>query len=79
MEQTTKTLKAGNVKLEGEVTVSGVNAAQQGLNGEPGAGMGPNVVVVESTAEYAVLEITCGCGNVTRIKCNYAAGVNAAQ
>ena len=28
--------------------------------------------IIESNSEYAILEITCGCGSKSHIQCNYA-------
>jgi len=32
--------------------------------------------VVEATGEYAVIEVTCGCGEQMQIRCNYGKGAN---
>lgn len=33
----------------------------------------PRVRVVESNAEFVVLEVTCACGAVTHVRCDYPA------
>lgn len=33
--------------------------------------------IVESNSEYAIIEITCGCGDKSLIQCNYAAVTEA--
>ncbi len=38
-----------------------------------GASTGPSVRIVQSRAEYAVLEVTCTCGQRIQIRCDYQA------
>ncbi len=43
------------------------------------AGPVPSVRVAQSHAEYAVIEVTCPCGQTTYVRCDYgAAGVPSA-
>ena len=64
-------LKSNNVKLEGRFHL---NTGQ----GSPGLAKGRNetstpvqVRVVENHPEFAVLELICGCGAKTYIRCEY--------
>ena len=41
--------------------------------GNPQAGGGQaSARVIETTAEYATIEVVCPCGTVSQIKCNYS-------
>ena len=72
MEQTRKTLKAVNVKLEGEVSLpGGSKVSQAAATAAAATTTEPGAVVIENTPEYAIIEVTCGCGNKTTIKCSY--------
>ena len=74
---TGRIIKAQNVKLDGHFRITAgltdsdtSNAtAQAGSGNAPGAALQVNIV--ESHAEYAVLEVTCSCGAKTNIKCQY--------
>jgi hypothetical protein len=37
----------------------------------PTAGAAQQARIIESNAEYAVIEITCACGTKSHIQCNY--------
>lgn len=69
-------LKHQNVKAEGRyrlpVRVSGAGPSPAAVR--PGAGpMGtPQVKLVENTADYAILEVICGCGQSLFIQCQYS-------
>jgi hypothetical protein len=64
-------LKSSNVKIEGRFH----------LNVDPGAhpapplrknpNLPPQVRIVEKHPEFAVLELTCSCGNKSYIRCEY--------
>ncbi len=38
----------------------------------PAAGACQQARIIESNAEYAIIEITCACGQKSHIQCNYA-------
>jgi len=38
----------------------------------PTAGAAQQARIIESNAEYAIIEITCACGHKSHIQCNYA-------
>jgi len=64
-------LKSNDVKLEGRFCL---NTSQ----GNPGLANGRNVIsapaqvrIVETHPEFAVIEVTCGCGTKTQIRCEY--------
>ena len=64
-------LKSNDVKLEGRFRLD----ADRGAPGRANAGNvtldQPQVLVVESHPEFAVMEVTCRCGEKTHIRCEY--------
>lgn len=64
-------LKSSDVKIEGRFHLnvdSGAHPAQQQRkNPNPP----PQVRIVEKHPEFAVLELTCSCGNKSYIRCEY--------
>ncbi len=64
-------LKSNEVKLEGHFRLD----ADRGVPGQAKAGnvtLGqPQVLVVENHPEFAVMEVTCRCGEKTHIRCEY--------
>ena len=62
-------LKAKDVELEGQLTLSIV---QQPESKQSGSALSePQVRIVESQPDFAVIEITCSCGTGMNIKCEY--------
>ncbi|MBN2136666.1 MAG: hypothetical protein JW720_02555 [Sedimentisphaerales bacterium] len=68
----------GNILKSAEVTVSGsfkLDAAQPTHAIPPQQtkkhNVPPNARIIENTPEYAVIEITCPCGEKTHLKCDY--------
>ena len=73
-------LKADNVNMQGQYRLE-VNpvpsaspdpssaAATSAVTGT--ASVGPQVRIVENCNEYAVLEVTCGCGQKTLVQCAF--------
>ena len=64
-------LKSNDVKLEGrfrlDVGQNAINSAN-----EKNATLSPaQVRIVENHPEFAVMEVTCGCGAKTHIRCEY--------
>ena len=62
-------IKSSNINIEGvfqlpigQGTCGGVPADR---NGQASAR------VIETTADYATIEVVCSCGTVSRIRCNY--------
>jgi hypothetical protein len=65
-------LKAGDVKLEGQLHLDLWNV-QAGLPKENGAVLSaPQARVIENHQEFAILEVTCSCGRKIHLKCEYA-------
>jgi len=59
-------LKAGDVKLEGQLHLDLWNV-QAGPLKEKGAA----ARIIENHQEFAVLEVTCSCGRKIYLKCEY--------
>jgi len=67
-------LKSADVKLEGCCHLdigTGQTAAGQ-VKGTSTALTTPQVCVVQSHAQFAVIEVTCSCGTKTLVRCEYA-------
>jgi len=66
-------LKASRVQRGTPVRLSidGTDMPKQAGSRRPGAGA--RVRIVESNAEFVVLEVACACGGVTHVRCEYQA------
>ncbi len=65
-------LKGSDVKLEGQFTLDIVQP-EPGQPKQPGTALvEPQVRIVESRPEFAVIEITCSCGTGMSLRCEYA-------
>ena len=70
MEKTAgRILKAEKVKLQGQYHL---DIAQTSPNTKAVISRAPQARIVENSADYAVLEITCGCGTKTHVRCDYS-------
>lgn len=79
MKTMRRILKADEVALEEPLQLS-IAPAAACCGHKPGAASAaPSARVAQSHAEYAVIEVTCPCGQRTYIRCDYAtAGVSSA-
>lgn len=72
MEKTARhVIKSNDVKLEGQFRLDvgqGVPGLANGRNATPTPAQ---VRILENHSEFAVLEVTCGCGAKTHIRCEY--------
>ena len=72
-------LKSNEVKLEGRFRLE----VDQGVPRQAKAGnvmlAQPQVLVVENHPEFAVMEVTCRCGEKTHIRCEYLGGHSTEQ
>ena len=74
MEKAGRVLKSSDVKLEGRFRLD----ANQGVSSSAGERSTASVLspaqvrIVENNSEFAVIEVTCGCGVKTHIRCEYA-------
>jgi len=69
-------LKANRVRLEEPLRLSIDGAGMPGRAGSCPSGA-PRVRVAQSNPEFAILEVTCGCGKVIHVRCDYAAAPQA--
>ncbi len=73
MEKTAgRIIKECDVRLEGQFTIDVVQP-EPGQPKQPGEALAePQVRIVESQPEFAVIEITCSCGTGMYLRCEYA-------
>jgi hypothetical protein len=64
-------LKADNVKLEGQLHLDLWNAQAATPKEKGAASSASQARVVENHEEFALLEVTCSCGNKIYLKCEY--------
>ncbi len=65
-------LKECDVRLEGRFIID-IMQPEPGQAKQPGAALAePQVRIVESQPEFAVIEITCSCGTGMFLRCEYA-------
>ena len=62
-------LKANDVRIQGCFHLDVGQPVQKSGNVVKTAS--PQVCIVETNADYAIIEITCNCGTKTRIRCEY--------
>ena len=55
-----------------QLSIDGTDTPRHTGSRRPGAQ--PRVRIVESNPECVVLEVTCACGGVTHVRCEYPAG-----
>jgi len=65
-------LKANQVQLEEPVRLSIGGTSTLHHSGAAAAEAPARVHVAESNADFAVLEVTCSCGKVIHVHCEYA-------
>ena len=66
-------LKANRVRLEEplRLSIDDTGTPSQASTHRPA--MQPRVRITQSNAEFAVLELTCACGRVSHVRCEYEA------
>ncbi len=69
-------LKSNDVKLEGRFRLDAGCPAPGQANAGNVTSAQPQVIVVENQPEFAVMEVTCRCGEKTHIRCEYLATKN---
>jgi len=67
-----RVLKKGQVKFGGSVKLEGGAAGGVEPSSGPGGPTAQQARIVESNNEYAIIEITCSCGQKTHVQCNYS-------
>lgn len=72
-------LKSNEVKVEGQFHLdAGVTPAPPQKQANPTL-VAPQVRILEDHPEYALLELTCTCGNKSHIRCQYEASQSTAN
>lgn len=66
-----RVLKKGQVRFGGSVQLEGGAGVVEPSSG-PGGPTAQEARIVESNNEYAIIEITCSCGQKTHVQCNYS-------
>lgn len=71
---TAKILRESDIEVNGSLQLSCPSAARVTSSQSPinHIGTKPQVRIVEKTNEFAVIQVTCSCGKITNIKCEYA-------
>jgi hypothetical protein len=65
-------VKASQVQYEGPCQLSlDAGVAGRRATGRPPSAS-PGIRIAEKHADHAVLEVTCSCGQTTRVRCEYA-------
>ncbi len=65
-------LKSNDVKLEGRFRLDVGQDVLNSANEKNATSSPAQVRIVENHPEFAVMEVTCGCGAKTHIRCEYA-------
>jgi hypothetical protein len=72
-------LKSNDVKVEGHFRLDAdIAVSAQAKSGNAMLAQ-PQVLVVENHPEFAVMEVTCRCGDKIHIRCEYAPAHSAEQ
>ncbi len=66
-------LKAAEVTLDDPVQLSIDPTTATDCNGSRSVPAGTRVRVTQSHPDYAMIEVTCSCGRMTYVRCDYAA------
>jgi hypothetical protein len=75
-----RVLRSGNVKLDGCYQLEVIGApAGGGRNITRSAGQAPKVRVIRKESDFAIIEVTCGCGEVIQIRCNYVGAKSSGE
>jgi hypothetical protein len=65
-------LKSNEVKLEGRFLLDTAKAGLDLPKRQVAASSVPQVRILESHEQYAVIEVICSCGTKTSLRCEYA-------
>ena len=73
MEKTAKRiLRSGDVELKGQIQLTPSSSARNAAGPQTPVQSNPNVRILESNDDFAVVEFVCSCGQKTHVKCQYA-------
>ena len=68
---TSRIIKSNNVKLHGKYQIGSSQNFQCSAAQSKTILTSPQVKIVESHPEYAVIEFVCSCGEKTTVRCEY--------
>jgi hypothetical protein len=68
-------IKSKDIKLEGRFLLDVANLGSDSPRPQAATSITPQVRVLESHPQYAVIEVTCSCGSKMSLKCDYAAAI----
>lgn len=66
-------LKANQVAFDGPLHLGLDPAGRPPGAGPQCASAGPRARITQNHPQYAIIEVTCACGNTTYIRCDYVA------
>jgi hypothetical protein len=66
-------LKASEVQLAGSLQLSLDPSAPPQASGSSASASPARIRIAENHPEYALIEVTCSCGQSTYVRCDYAA------
>ena len=67
-----KILKATDVELQGRFQLSAPQPGTAAATAAKPMTTQPAANIIENTTDFAVIELTCSCGQKTQIRCEYA-------
>jgi len=69
---TGRIIKADSVRLQGKIQLAAASGKTVLTKGKNAVLVPLQAHIVETSPEYAVIEVTCSCGAKTYLKCEYA-------
>ena len=72
MKSATRVLKADEVEVSGIYSLATGRSSCLASPDAAGVQDSPQARIVEQHPQYAVLEITCACGQTLQVKCDYS-------
>jgi hypothetical protein len=77
MKSAIRVLKANEIEVSGIYSLATGRSASPALQTAAGMQDSPQARIVEQHPQYAVLEITCACGQTLQVKCDYSQAMAA--
>jgi hypothetical protein len=72
MKSATRVLKAHEVEVSGIYSLATGRSSCQAAQDAAGVEGSPQAQIVEQHPQYAVLQVTCACGQTLQVKCDYS-------
>jgi len=77
MKSAIRVLKADDVEVSGIYSLATGRSSSPALEGGAEVQGSPQARIVEQHPQYAVLEVTCACGQTLQVKCDYSQAMAA--